>query len=142
MKNPAPFIRESLVTLLNGTITYNAVPVPCYEGEGEKTPYQINLVELSRSGRDFRDAFHGQYEQVIEIVSMQATNMNKHVDAIGGEVMQLIKPTPKTTGIPSGSDFVVGAVKVISTNYLDEEADDGQHINRLILRISFLITEK
>lgn len=142
MKNPAPFIRTTLVTLLNGVITYEGVQVPCYEGEGELTPFQIILAEQTGIDEDDRHSFNTELEQLIEIVSRQSTNLRKHVDAIGGEVMNLIRPTPTTKGLADGADFQVRHIKVGRPNYITEQEDDGTYINRMLLRITFSLTEK
>lgn len=142
MKNPAPYIRTSLVALLNNTITYNSLPVPCYEGGGEVTPYQILIEDTTDRTVRIRDTFSYRFEQVIEVVSEQQTNLRKHVDAIGGEVMNKILPTPMTKGISNNSDFQIASIEKIGQRYLDEASGQETFINRLILRYEFLIVEK
>lgn len=141
MKNPAPYIREQLVVLLNETITYDSVDVPCYEGEGEVMKYQILLVGQLKSNRSTRDSFNWQCEQRVEVISEQETNVHAHVDAIGAEVMNRIKPTPKTHGFTNSSDFQIGVVRIEIMDYIDEPSGEGTMINRLPLRITFLITQ-
>jgi hypothetical protein len=142
MKNPAPYIREQLTALLHETITYNGVPVPCYSGNGEITPYQILLRDQSSTDERRRDAFNEKFEQVIEVVSEQETSLQKHIDAIGAQVMAILKPTPQTKGLADSVDYKIIAFKKLSQNYVTEESGEGTYINRLILRYSFFITQK
>lgn len=142
MKNPAPYVRNVLVTLLNNQITYGGQQVPCYEGEGETIPYQILIREQSIGAPKDKHTMSGRFEQVIEVISEQQTNLRKHVDAIGEQVMDLIKPTALSQGFYGNTDFQVCTIKKISQNYLDEPSGDGSYINRLIIRLQFLIIEK
>lgn len=142
MKNPAPYIRQSLIVLLNNTITYNGSPVPCYEGSGAVTPYQILIEDTTDRPVRIRDTFSYRFEQSIEVVSEQQTNLRKHVDAIGGQVMNKILPTPMTKGISGNSDFQIVGIEKIGQRYIDEVSGQRTFINRLILRYEFLIVEK
>lgn len=143
MKNPANYIRQQLIALLDETITYDSIDVPCYSGNGEVTKYQILLKDLTRpQDLDNRDSFAGRWEQQIEVISEQVDNVRKHVNNIGEEVMEILRPTPRTTGIASNADFQIGSVKSGSPTYIDEQSGEGTFINRLILRVSFLITQK
>lgn len=141
MKNPAPYIREALVTLLSG-VTYAGNEVPVYEGETEDVPYFIELADQSISEQDTKHSFNSLFEQVIEVVSEDRNNTRKHVDLIGGQVMNLLKPTAVSQGLTGSADFQVGTVKRISQNYLVENSGAAKFINRLILRYQFLIIEK
>ncbi len=142
MKNPSPYIRSQLVTLLNGVINYDSQSVPCYEGEGEDVKYQIFLAEQNVAEKDTKHSFNSEFEQVIEVTSEQHTNLRKHVDIIGGEVMNLLKPTPTTKGVLSNTDFQITHLRKVSQNYLTENSGEGKYINRLILRYQIKITEK
>jgi hypothetical protein len=142
MKNPAPYIREQLVNLLDNAITYDGAQVPCYEGQGEVTKYQILIREQSMNERDDRHSFNDEFSQLIEVVSEQATSLHKHVDAIGSQVMDLMKPDTFTKGIADSADFQLLHVKRTSQGYMDEQSGEGTYINRLILRYNFLIVQK
>lgn len=142
MKNPASYIRTSLIVLLNGTITYDGVQVPCYEGEGEVTPYQILLMDQVKTNRGNRDAFAWLCEQRIEVISEQQTSLHKHVDAIAEGVLQILKPTPKTSWLVGGVDFQVLNVDVEIGRYIDEPSGEGTMVNRLPLMLKCLVMQR
>jgi hypothetical protein len=142
MKNPAPFIRESLVTLLDGAITYEGETVHCYEGEGEEGErYQILLAEQNINGRDDKSSSNNEVSQLIEVISQQSTDLNKHVDAIGAEVMELMQPSVITKGMADSADFQVMNLHGPFQTYRKEHNADG-FVNRLLLRYTFLIVQK
>lgn len=139
MKNPAPYIRQQLYSLLTG-IEYNDSTIPvCEEEDGEDVPYQIFLAEQSLTSRDTKNSFNHAFEQVIEVVGEGA---KKDVDAIGTTVMDRIRPTVHTKGVIDNSDFQIVNIRKISQNYLTEQTGAGKTIRRLILRFELLITEK
>lgn len=142
MNNPSPYVRQQLAALLNESIAYDGVQVPCYEGQGETVTYQILIGETSARKAGTKNSRAWQMEQVIEVVSEQQTNLRKHVDAIGESVMALINPTMLTQGINSGAVWDVGTIVEPSINYLDESSGEGSFINRLFLRYNFLIVLK
>lgn len=142
MRNPSPYIREQLHSLLNETIVYNGKSVPAFEGQGEGVDYQVLIGETSARKQGTKNSRAWQMEQVIEVVSEQETNLRKHVDAIGEEVMQKMNPTMLTAGIADSAVWQVGTIPEPSINYLDEPSGDGKFINRLILRYNFLIVLK
>lgn len=136
MKNPSPFVRRTLITLLDGVITYNGSPVPCLEGSADVLPYFIEVSTTTATRAGNRDNKAWKVDQVIEVISEQTYNMRKHVDAIGEEVMQLME------GMTGDSTWQIGTIKEPSINYLDEQNGDSTYINRLLLRYNFLITLK
>jgi hypothetical protein len=142
MKNPAPYIRTALVTLLNETITYDGVDVPCYSGEGEDSDrFQIFLNEPTWNARNDKSSFTKRFTQPIEVVSKQETNMNTHVDAIAGEIMELLNPTPTAKVIPDSADFQVFSVEADNPNYISEPNGEGQYLNRIIINYNFFINQ-
>ena len=142
MKNPAPYIRTALVTLLNGTITHDGSPVPCYSGEGELVPYQIIIGDETWSRENDKASFMQDFTQPIEVVSMQATNTKAHVNEIMGSIVLLMTPTPTTKGIADSADFQVLNLEADNPQHISEVAQDGTFINRLIINYRFFINQK
>lgn len=142
MKNPAPYIRTALVTLLNGTITHDGSPVPCYSGEGELVPFQIIIGDESWSRQNDKSSFMQDFTQPIEVVSMGMVNTKTDVSEIMGSVMLLMTPTPTTKGIPDSADFQVLNLEADNPVHITEVADDGKFVNRLILNYRFFINQK
>ena len=141
MKNPASYIREKLVILLNDTITYNGAVVSCYSGNGEVTAYQILIRDATDTNLSTRDSFSGRWTQVIEVISEQETSLHKHVDAIGNSVLSVLIPSPKISPLNGNSDFQIGVIRKEGQRYMDETSGEGTFINRLLITISFIITQ-
>jgi hypothetical protein len=101
MINPAPEIRKALNTLLSGAITYNSAVVPVREDDGgHLSEYQIFIGGMSYNDEGTKHTFDGRVNQIIEVVTeVKGTSTSKHADAIAAEVLDLIFPTPRTTGI-------------------------------------------
>lgn len=140
MKNPAPYLRRTLFTLLNGNVSYNAANVPVYENdEDHDDALQIVIGEYADADNSNKENFQARGSQVIEIVSFQSTGAKKTVDAVGELVMDLILPTTRAKNL-DGDDFSV-IVNRPSLNHLTEDAGNGLKIVRLILRFNLLINE-
>lgn len=142
MKNPVPYIRKSLFTLLNGQVMNGTDAVPVYEGEGGKVPYQVLIKEYSDADKSNKQFFSGKASQIIEIVGEQHDASAKVVDQIAGEVMNLIKPDTRTSGIPDSVDFQVMIIGKPSISNLTEDSGSGTKIIRRILRYSLIIIER
>lgn len=101
MINPAPEIRKGLKTLLTNAVTYNSTVVPVREDDGgQLSEYQIFIGGMSYNDEGTKHTFDGRVNQIIEVVTeVKGTATSKHADAIAAEVLDLIFPTPRTTGI-------------------------------------------
>lgn len=141
MKNPAPYLRRTLFTLLNGNISYNSATIPVYENdEDHDDALQIVIGEYSDADMSNKENFQARGSQVVEVVSFQTTGAKKTVDAVGELVMDEIHPTTKSS-VLSGTDFQVLIQGKPSQNYLIEDDGSGQKIVRLIMRFNLLINE-
>ena len=144
MKNAAPYIREQLVTLLDGVITYDGETIPVYENEGVmdgSVKYQILIKDQSSTPDNTKRSFSNQTTAVIEVISETSSSVRKHVDVIGNEVLALLKPTTQTTGIPDSAVWQIANLE-ISTRYLTDEGGAETKIVRLILELNFTTIEK
>jgi hypothetical protein len=138
MKNPAPYLRKTLFTLLYGNVTYDSSLVPVVEsGSGDLVPYQIFIGEYSDADRSNSHEWGADATQVLEVVAEQGTPVKKHVDAIGELVTNLIMPTPLSAKLNS-DDFHINVTRP-SINHIIENSGDGTFIVRLILRYNLLI---
>ena len=100
MINPATEIRKGLYSLLNGAVTYNAVTVPVYEGEGTVTPYQILIGADSYTDRKTKHSLFGRVTIPIEVVTEEAgTSAAKAVDTILNSVFALLLPNVNGTSL-------------------------------------------
>lgn len=147
MKNPAPYLRKTIFTLLSGNITYNdgkgfnGVVDVVESGSGTVgVRYQIFIGEYSDSDRSNKQTFGANASQLIEVVAEQNDSVKKYVDEIGELVMNLIKPTT-TSNLLSGTDFTILVKGKPSQNHIIEDSGDGSKIVRLLLRYSLLTNE-
>lgn len=145
MKNPAPYLRETIGTLLDGNVTYNDDEdfngvVPVVASEGAESKYQIFIGSYSDSDDSNKSGFGSNASQIVEVIGEQMTAAKQHVDAIGELVTNLIHPTT-TSNLLSGTDFSVMVVGKPSINHLTENSGDGTKIVRLILRYHLLVHE-
>lgn len=141
MKNPAPYLQKKLFDLLNGNVTYNAGSVPVFSNDQlHDDNLQVVIAEYSDTDASNKNAFQGSGSQIIEVVSIQKSAGRKLVDEVGEVVMNLIKPTPKSSLLNS-SDFQVFIEGRPGINHIIEASGDGDKIVRLILRYNFLIIE-
>lgn len=144
MKNPAPYLRKTLFSLLDGNVSYDDgkgfnQAVSVYEGgSGDDERYQIFIGEYSDADRSNKNTFGANATQVIEITGNQVDSAKKHVDAIGDIVMNLIHPTTQSD-LLNGTDFSVTVVGRPSINHLPEDSGSGSKIVRLLLRYNLLI---
>lgn len=144
MKNPAPYIRQAIFALLDGAITYAGVQVPVYESEyvGEPVPYKIEIAGMDGFNRDDKAQANYDYSQEIEIISEGRSWVRKHVDTIGNEVLQIIKPNHYTTPFFGNGEWQVTKLKIQPPHYIEDIGADGSKIMRAIIRLDFTIHEK
>lgn len=137
MKHPAPYLRRTLVALLNGNVAYNSSAIPVYDTEGDDVPLKIILGNYADADRSNDQGFGATATQVIEVVSVQNTAAKKTVDEVGEQVMNIIHPQVATTTL-DGADFNI-IVSRPSINYITENAGSGVKIVRLILTYNLKI---
>jgi hypothetical protein len=138
MINPAPEIRKALNTLLSGAITYNSAVVPVREDDGgHLSEYQIFIGGMSYNDEGTKHTFDGRVNQIIEVVTeVKGTSTSKHADAIAAEVLDLIFPTPRTTG----SEITGFKPCRISKNLrILKEQGTNSTVVRRIIELNFLL---
>src|SRR5689334_17999785 len=110
MKNPAPHIRKSLVTVLDGNVIYNSEIIPVYEGEGEMVANQIIIGNYSHSDESDKSKFSYRAVQTVDIVTIKNDPSSKKADGVAEIVMNLIKPDTRTVENLSTADFQVSVI--------------------------------
>src|SRR5688572_10634067 len=134
MINPAPHIRQTIYTLLNGNVSYNGDVIPVYETEGkESEPIQIIIADYSDADQSNKTTFGANASQVIEVISEQPKATKKTVDEVGELVLALLHSQPSDDNF-SGGGFSICVVGRPSINHLPDESGSGSRIMRLILR--------
>lgn len=142
MKNPAPYLRTKIGTLISGNVTYNSVEVPIYgNDEDHDDELQIVIGTFTEADTSTKARFSSVGYQEIEIVSWQMTGAKSIVDGIGEQVMNIIHPTV-TSELLTGTDFQIIIRGKPTANYPPMESQDGSKIVRLIQRYHLFINEK
>lgn len=142
MINPAPYIRQTIFTLLNGNVSYNGSAVPVYEGEGKNSDkVQIIIGEFNTADASNHTTFNSNARQVLEVVSFQTTITRKAVDTIGEGITTALQPQRHSDTL-SGSEFQVMVKGGPSINYLTEDSGSGSKIVRLILGYDLTIIQR
>lgn len=141
MINPATEIRKGLYSLLNGAVTYNAVTVPVYEGEGTVTPYQILIGADSYTDRKTKHSLFGRVTIPIEVVTEEAgTSASKAVDTILNSVFALLLPNVNGTSL-TATGFQITSVRKNIRPVIRENSGKGTIIVRRIAELNFLINQ-
>jgi hypothetical protein len=143
MKNPAPYIRKAVYSILNGTVSYNSEVIPVYEGEGEVLSNQIIIGSYSHRDNSNKHVFSYQSTQTIEIITIkEGLNPSKDSDAIAEIVMNLIKPSTRIAENLSSADFQVMIIGGPDMDAIREESANNQKVMRRLLRFNLLVTER
>lgn len=142
MKNPAPYLRQTINTLLKNAITYDGAAVPVYESEGSASDkVQIIIGEYSDADNSNKKTYGATARQVIQIVSQQPKTTRKIVDLVGEQVDDILMPT-QTAEELSGDVWQVIMNGKSNVTYLDEVSGSGSKISRLILTYNLLIIKR
>jgi hypothetical protein len=142
MKIPFEVVKAQEIVLLNNTISYSGVQVPCFSSVAENVQYQIFLHSItSAPARNVRGAFVYNCEQLIEVISEQTDSIESHVNLIGNEVLKILKPTKETSPLIGDADFKISSVSIDGLSHRNEQTSDLNWVNRLLIRISFIITQ-
>lgn len=133
-------VRTAYYNLLNGALTYNAVPVPIYD---EAKAIDNNaLAYVLMSNQDGVDAstfqtFDSEETIVLQIVFKATTMINKAaVDAIAGQILPLVLPAPGQTGLVSPSGVQINCVKLKDDRYMPTMLNGSNTVVRRLLTFS------
>jgi hypothetical protein len=143
MINPAPHIRKAFYSLLNGAVSYEGAVVSVIEGED--ISLEANRIVIGEdnltSGQSDKHSFSGNYTQLIEVVTERTgSNPTKHADTIANQVMNLVQPSPRGTGLVS-SEFQIIGLTLSSRNVVRDEGANNSKIVRVLLRYSFNVNQ-
>ena len=143
MKNPAPYIRTQLFSLLNASVTYENLPVPVYESGSEGSEaYKILIAEMTPVKRRTKASEDYTYDVAVEVVYEGYDNVRKHIDAIAEQVMELIQPSLHSYGLQDNDDWQFTGLNINAPVYLDDVSADNKYIKRARLVLNFLITQR
>lgn len=131
-------IRKAYIDLLTG-ITLNAVAVPVFDEmdeEGDNDNYIIIASQIDTDDST-KHSFQSDHVINIDIVTRFITSARKYPsEVIAGQVLNLVLPTPSTTGLVSPSGLQITSVRKLDDQSVSVEQFDTYKIVRKILRFS------
>lgn len=147
MKDPVKFIKDAYYDLLDGNITYNGSPIPVYDEEADPSgnSFYIIISTVTDTDKPVKSKFFSDTQIVIDVITLldyQITKEKEIVDVICGKIMNLVLPTPDTTGIADTADFQAVSVRRESSNHLPVADTGTKKVVRRVLRFTQTIVEK
>lgn len=143
MKNPAPYIRTQVFALLSGSVLYETITVPVYEGGSEtKQLYKIIIGDMTPANRWTKTSVDYVYDLVIEVIYEGPENIRKPIDEIAEQVMEKFRPGLYTQGIPDSADWQITGLNVNAPRYINDLSETGDYIKRALVNVNFLITQR
>lgn len=147
MKDPVKFIKDAYYNLLKNNITYNGSIIDVYDEEADPAgnSYYIIVSTVTDTDQPVKTKFFTDTQIVIDVVTLldyQMTKQKEIVDVICGKIMNLVLPTPDTTGIADTTDFQVISVRRESSNHLPVLDTGTKKVVRRILRFTQTVVEK
>jgi hypothetical protein len=142
VKNPSPYIRTQLFTLLSGAVLYESLTIPVFEGDGNAIPYKIVIEDEEYSSWRTKVSANFNGTQRIEVIHQGQYNVKKHADAIRSLVLDLIEPNLTTSGIPNSEDWQVTNLIATPKQMINDLAEDGSYIIRAPIELEFFITQR
>lgn len=143
MKDVNKGLRTAIYNALNGTVVYNAVVVPVFDGKVTAGIKRfIRFVDQQTTMQEQNDTtFISRATIVMEVVDKEFDEVSKDVlDDIGELVMEVLAPTPSTTNIivPAGFQY---QNQEISTRTIDIAVDSTDSIIRKLITYSITVTQ-
>lgn len=147
MKDPVKFIKDAYYTLLKDNVTYNGSIIAVYDEEADPAgnTYYIIISTVTDTDQPVKTKFFTDTQIVIDVVTLldyQMTKQKEIADVICGKIMDLVLPTPDTTGIADTADFQVISVRRESSNHLPVLDTGTKKVVRRILRYTQTVVEK
>lgn len=140
MKNPAPYIRRTLFSLMDGSISFDGNDVPVYEGQGPIAEFYVIIGGYSDTDVSDKHTRKMDAVQDIEIVTIKNDSSSKASDEIAETVMNLIHPTI-SSDLWSVAEFQIWVQGGPSMLPIREDSMSGKNVVRRVLRYNLLIEE-
>jgi hypothetical protein len=127
-------IREALVSVLDGTITYNSVAVPCYHN---RNPNESDTLFIDLNSQTGENASNKGANEVVGTIMIDVVHLTDGstfdvVDGICEEIKQLLEPTVTGSGITDPEGLQVWSFIWLSDTEQPVYADDGNVMRRLM----------
>lgn len=134
-------LRTAYYQLLNGNLIYLTAAIPVGDDlvKLQSTGAQLYVFFSTQSGNDTStfSSFDSKQTIVIDIVYRGKTRAPKSiVDNIAGQILNLVRPTPSTNGLPAQAGIAINNVQNIQDQTLDLQIDSSTTIRRRLLTFS------
>jgi hypothetical protein len=143
MKNPAPYLKRALATLLTGNVVYNTENIPYFEREGQLVPNQVIFMNDSYDGSE-SDKHNFRYRSSfwLDVVTIKNDPSSKLADQIAEIVMNLVKPDTRSGETLTGTDFQIMILGGPSLDPLREDSLSGEKVFRRLIKFNALLIER
>lgn len=134
----AHHIRKAYFDLLDGNLTLDGNNVPVYDelAEDESGEAYVVLSTQTDAGDANKHAFISDHSITIDVVTRFVTSARKYPsEQIAEQILNLVLPTPQTTGLVSPAGLQIAAVRLLDTQSLGPEQFDTWKVVRKIIRI-------
>lgn len=140
MRDSGTQLRRAYYTALNGNITIDGNDVPVYDGKVEDPKSdEVYILFMDQTDQDKSSKSHFAVETTITIdikQRLKATVSREDIEDVANQILQIVKPTPKTIGLTLSSPFKVLIVKVDSNDSSRPYAvDAGEFVVTKSLRL-------
>lgn len=137
MIDVAHHIRKAYVDLLDGNLLLNGNPVPVYDELAEDEDGEAYVVLSTQIDSDLgnKHSFISDHTMTVDIVTRFITSARKYPsEVIAEQILDLVLPTPSTTGLVSPSEVQITSVKLLGSESLGVDQFDTWKVVRKILR--------
>lgn len=137
MIDTAHHVRKAYYSLLAGNITYNGNNVNIYDelAEDEDGDNYVILSTQIDTDTSNKQSFESTHTITIDIVTRFVTSARKYPsEDIAEQILDLVLPTPSSTGLVSPIGLQITAVKLLDSQSLSVEQFDTFKVVRKILR--------
>lgn len=130
------FIRKAYLDLLTG-LTYGGNPVPVTDDAKSlgdtSNPYVLLSNQAGADASSFQ-TFDSMETIVLDIVYKSGARVNKAVvDAVAGQILALVLPTPGTNSLSPDSSIAINCVKLNDDRYIPFTLNNSNTVIRRLL---------
>lgn len=116
MKDSGTKLRAAYHTALNGNLSVSATNVPVYYGKVESAidePIYVLIEEASNQDKSSKSHFATETTLAINIIQKQPSAVSmEDVEDVADQILEIVKPTPKTLGVTIASPFKILFIKL------------------------------
>lgn len=147
MKDGIKFIKDAYLNLLTDAVDYNGTTIPVYDEDADPSGNDFYIIVSTVTDADIpvKGKFFSETTVLIDVVTtfnIQIPKIKEVSDVITGKVLNLVLPTPNSTGLSDTSDFQICDVRKESSQHFPLIDTNTKKIVRRLTRFSQIIIEK